>query len=165
MKASHSMPPQAHLWCHHCLSFLPSPLNISSCPNLTLLLSCHNNTSPSTSSDKNSPRMPNVSCGFLMGFASCFLMMRFFSVWSSIVGVPCACPGLWKGPKDVFQHLLLFVDFPRQWVGIRFYNSGSHIIEPFLLSFMNGAQLQQLAMHTVCNLNPYHTSSRVPLAI
>lgn len=143
------MPPQAHLWSHHCLSFLSSPLNISSCPNLILLLSCHNNTSPSSSSDKNSPRMPNVSCGFLMGFASCFLMMRFFSVWS-IVGVPCACPGLWKGPKDVFQHLLLFVDFPRQWVGIRFYNSGSHIIEPFLLS---------------CNLPCIQSATSIPIIL
>lgn len=34
------------------------------------------------------------------------------------------------------------------------------------LSFVNGAQLQQLAMmHVVCDLNPCYTSSKAPLAI
>lgn len=110
---------------------------------------------------------PMSSVVFSWDLQVVFLMVRFFSVWFSIVGVPCACPGSWKCPSDVFRHLLLFVDlgFSRQWVGIRFYNSGSQSIEPFLLSFMNGAQLQQLAMLTVCNFNPCHTSSRVPLAI
>lgn len=61
------------------LSYLPLRA-ISSRPNLILILSCHNNTPPPTSSDQNSPRMPNVCCGFLMGFSSCFNGELLFSV-------------------------------------------------------------------------------------